>query len=284
MTAPLAGRIAIVTGAGSGIGAATARRLAADGAAVILTGRRPAPLEAVAASCGGIAVVADVTEPGDWARVTATAQDRFGGADVLVANAGVEAFGSVESVRLDDWHAVQRTNVDGVLLGIRAVAPLLRRRGGGSIVVVSSVAGLTAGPDYAAYVTSKTAVLGLVRSAAVDLGPDRIRVNALCPGWTRTEMSERETAAIAAEQGTTAEALWTRLVAPLPLGRAADPDEIAACVRFLAGPESSFVTGSTLVADGGGGAVDVGTLGSPVERGGLRDPSVPNGDGHRWRR
>jgi NAD(P)-dependent dehydrogenase (short-subunit alcohol dehydrogenase family) len=137
----------------------------------------------------------------------------------------------------------------------------MRRRGGGSIVVVSSVAGLTSGPEYAAYVTSKTAVLGLVRSAAVDLGPDLIRVNAVCPGWTRTEMSERETDLIAAEEGIGAEQLWSRLVEPLPLGRAAAPEEIAACIEFLAGPGASFVTGAVLVADGGSSAVDVGTLG-----------------------
>jgi len=137
----------------------------------------------------------------------------------------------------------------------------MRRRGGGSIVVVSSVAGLTSGPAYAAYVTSKTAVLGLVRSAAVDLGPDLIRVNAVCPGWTRTEMSERETELIAAEEGIDSDQLWSRLVEPVPLGRAADPEEIAACIEFLTGSGASFVTGAVLVADGGSSAVDVGTLG-----------------------
>jgi len=139
--------------------------------------------------------------------------------------------------------------------------PSMRRRGGGSVVVVSSVAGLTSGPEYVAYVTSKTAVLGLIRSAAVDLGPDLIRVNAVCPGWTRTEMSERETELVAIQEGIGAEQLWSRLVEPLPLGRAADPEEIAACIEFLTGPGASFVTGAVLVADGGGSAVDVGTLG-----------------------
>jgi NAD(P)-dependent dehydrogenase (short-subunit alcohol dehydrogenase family) len=254
-------RVAIVTGGGTGIGATTARVLAANGVRVIVTGRRAEPLRDVADEIGGVVVVADVTSEDDWDRVVAVADEQFGGVDVLVANAGIEAFGSVETVALDDWRKVQRTNVDGVLLGIRAVVPSMRRRGGGSIVVVSSVAGLASGPEYAAYVTSKTAVIGLVRSASVDLGSDRIRVNAVCPGWTRTEMSERETELMAAEQGIGAEQLWSRLVEPLPLGRPADPAEIAACIDFLAGPGASFVTGAVLVADGGGSAVDVGTLG-----------------------
>jgi meso-butanediol dehydrogenase/(S,S)-butanediol dehydrogenase/diacetyl reductase len=254
-------RVAIVTGGGTGIGAATAQALATAGVDVIVTGRRAAPLEEVARNVGGVAVVADVTIEEDWSRVVATADERFDGVDTLIANAGIEAFGSVETVDLDEWRAVQRTNVDGVILGMRAVVPSMRRRGGGSIVVVSSVAGLTSGPDYAAYVTSKSAVLGLVRSAAVDFGPVGIRVNAICPGWTRTEMSEREAELIAAEQGLTADQLWGRLVRPLPLGRPADPEEIASCIEFLAGPGASFVTGAVLVADGGGSAVDVGTLG-----------------------
>lgn len=254
-------RVAIVTGGGTGIGAATAEALAGTGVKVMVIGRREEPLTAIADRIGGLAVAADVSLEQDWERVVEIANEHFGGVDVLVANAGIEAFGSVESVALEEWHAVQRTNTDGVLLGVRAVAPVMRRRGGGSIVAVSSVAGLTAGPDYAAYVTSKTAVLGLVRSAAVDLGPDGIRVNAVCPGWTRTEMSQRETELIAAEQGITAEQMWAKLVSPLPLGRAADPEEIAACIEFLCGPGASFITGAVIVADGGGSAVDVGTLG-----------------------
>jgi NAD(P)-dependent dehydrogenase (short-subunit alcohol dehydrogenase family) len=176
-----AARVAIVTGGATGIGAATTRALAVRGVDVIVTGRRAEPLEEVAREVGGVAVVADVTSEDDWGRVVATADERFGGVDTLVANAGIEAFGSAETVGLDEWRTVQRTNVDGVLLGMRAVVPSMRQRGGGSIVVVSSVAGLTSGPEYAAYVTSKTAVLGLVRSAAVDFGPEGIRVNAI-PG------------------------------------------------------------------------------------------------------
>lgn len=253
-------RVAIVTGGGSGIGAATARRLAADGATVVVTGRRVEPITQVADEIGGLAIRADVADGGAWADVVATCTDRFGGVDVLVANAGVEAFGSVEDVDLAEWAAVQRVNVDGVLLGCRAVVPAMHARGGGAVVVVSSVAGVVAGPQYAAYVTSKTAVLGLVRSMAVDLGSQGIRVNAVCPGWTRTEMSERETAQMARERGITTEDMWRQLTRWTPLARSASADEVAACIRFLASDEASFVTGATLLVDGGGAAVDVGTL------------------------
>lgn len=254
------GRVVVITGGGTGIGAAVARRLASEGARVVMTGRRREPVAAVAEEVDGLAVVADVTDPDDWGQVVAAATDRFGGIDVLVANAGVEAFGSAEEVDLDDWSRVQRTNVDGVLLGVRAVAPAMRVRGGGVIVVVSSVAGLSSGPHYAAYVTAKTAVLGLTRSLAVDLADDGIRVNAICPGWTRTEMSERETAEMAGEFGITPDEVWERLTRWLPMGRPATADEIAGAVRFLVSDDAAFVTGATLVADGGGEAVDVGTL------------------------
>lgn len=255
-----AGRVAVVTGGGTGIGAAVARRLASEGADIVVTGRRREPIAAVADEVDGLAVVADVTAPGDWQEVVEATTDRFGGIDVLVANAGMEAFGSAEDVDLEDWGQVQRTNVDGVLHGVRAVAPSMRVRGGGAIVVMSSVAGLSSGPQYAAYVTAKTAVLGLTRSLAVDLAADRIRVNAICPGWTRTEMSERETAEMAAQFGITSEEMWGRLTRWLPMGRPATADEMAGAVRFLVSDDAAFVTGTTLVADGGGEAVDVGTL------------------------
>lgn len=252
-------RVALITGGGTGIGAASARRLANDGYQVVVTGRRAEPIEAVADEIGGLAIAADTSIEDDCERVVASTVERFGRLDVLVANAGVEAFGSAAEVDLDEWRRVMNINVDGVLLAVRSATNALRQSKG-SIVVVASVAALASGPSFSAYVTSKTALIGLVRSLAVDLGPFGVRANALCPGWVATEMSDREVAELAGALASTLDEARGRLVEFLPLNRMADPSEIASCIAFLAGPESSFITGTTLVADGGGSAVDVGTL------------------------
>jgi NAD(P)-dependent dehydrogenase (short-subunit alcohol dehydrogenase family) len=268
--------VAVVTGGGTGIGAATARRLAADGWSVVVTGRRAGPIDAVAAEVGGLAVVADTASESDWAGVVAATHERFGPIAALVANAGIEAFGSASELTMDDWRRVQEVNVDGVLLAVRAVLADLQASAG-SITIVSSVAGMASGPHYAAYVTSKTAVLGLMRSLAVDLGPAGVRVNAVCPGWTRTEMAERETDQMAAAAGIDAEEMWLRLTRYLPLRRAAAAAEIAATIAFLAGSDATFVTGTALVVDGGGSAVDVGTLAFGAEPWRISSEPVPTG-------
>ena len=251
--------VALITGGGSGIGAAAAKRLSADGWSVAITGRRLERLQAVADSVDGLAIQADQSNEADCVRAVAETVERFGRLDALIANAGIEAMGSADELDLDDWRRVMAVNVDGVLLLARAAIPSLRTVKG-SITVVSSAAGLTAGRHYAAYVTSKTAVLGLVRSMAVDLGPEGVRVNALCPGWTATEMSDREAAELAESLGVSIDEARARLVEHLPLGRMANPTEIAGCIAFLTGPDAGFVTGTTLVADGGGAAVDVGMI------------------------
>lgn len=253
-------KVVLITGGGTGIGAATARRFAAAGARVAVTGRRPEPIEAIANEIGGVAVSGDVSDPAQCATAVGRTVERFGGLDILVANAGIEAMGSITELNLDEWDRVQRVNVDGVLHASRSSIPEIAKRGGGAIVVVSSIAGLSAGPHYAAYSTSKTALLGLVRSMAYDLGHDGIRVNALCPGWVRTEMSEREVHALADEKGVDFDSALAELTQWLPLRRMAHPDEIAATIEFLASDDSSFVTGAVLVADGGSEIVDVGTL------------------------
>ena len=247
----LGGQVALVTGGGSGIGAAVARRFAAEGALVVVMGRRPFPLEEVVAGTGGLAVPGDVTSPADVGRAIEAAVGRFGGLDVVVNNAGSES---------DGWDESLAVHVTAPYVVAEAAAPHLAARGGGAIVNVSSVAGLVAGPGGSAYGTSKGAVIALTRSLAVRYGPQGIRVNALCPGWVRTPMSEREMDSLAAAQGIDREDAFRLVSSHVPLRRVAEPEEIAVCCLFLASREASFVTGAVLVADGGSTAVDVAML------------------------
>lgn len=255
-----AGKVALITGGGTGIGAASARRIADEGGKVIVMGRREAPLRAVADVCGGHVMIGNTASLDDLTRAVAEAEERFGGLDVLVANAGIELFGSVETVPLEDWRRVFEVNLEGAMLAARASIPALRKRGGGAIVLLASVAALSGAPSYVSYLTTKAGMLGLNRSIAYDYGPENIRCNALCPGWVKTEMAERAIADIAALKGTSADALTREMVSVYPLRRMAEPDEIAAIVAFLCSSDASFITGATLSADGGGGIVDVGTL------------------------
>ncbi|MGH2634829.1 MAG: SDR family NAD(P)-dependent oxidoreductase [Actinomycetota bacterium] len=256
----LAGKVAIISGGGTGIGAATARRFAAEGARVVIIGRRPEPLEAVASETGGRVVAGDITEPGHAESAVESARESFGGLDVVVANAGVGFGGAAADVDDERWQRTIDVNVTGALRLVRAAIPALLARGGGSVVLVSSVSGLVSGTNSAAYDTSKAALIGLARSLAVDYGPRGIRANALCPGWVVTPMADGPMDALAGDRGITRAEAYAVATRAVPLRRAATAEEIAACCLFLASDESSIVTGSVLVADGGGTAVDVGEL------------------------
>ena len=256
----LDGKVAIISGGGTGIGAATARTFARQGAKVVVTGRRPEPLQSVATETSGLAVPGDVAEPGEAERAVAAAVERFGGIEIVVANAGVGFGGSAADVDDEKWQRTLDVNVTGVLRLVRAALPRLVERGGGSIVLVSSTSGLVSATDSAAYVTSKHALLGLARSVAVDFGPRGIRANAICPGWVVTPMGDEEMDSIAGPRGITREEGYALTTATVPLRRPATADEIASCILFLASDESSIVTGSVLVADGGGVAADIATI------------------------
>ena len=256
----LAGKVALISGGGTGIGAATARRFAAEGAMVVVTGRRSEPLAVVADEVGGRAVPGDTSDPAHAAEAAATAVDTFGGLDIVVASAGIDLGGGVSGSAgdVDDerWQRTLDVNLTGPLVLTRAALPAMVERGAGSIVLVSSVNGLASAKRSVAYDTSKAGLIGLTRSLAVDYGPRGIRANAVCPGWVVTPMGDEDMDGLADAAGITREAAYRRATAQVPLQRPATADEIAACCLFLASDEAAIVTGTTLVADGGGLAVE----------------------------
>jgi meso-butanediol dehydrogenase / (S,S)-butanediol dehydrogenase / diacetyl reductase len=258
----LQGRVAVITGGGTGIGAAVAGRFAAEGAAVVLTGRRPGPLNEVAAALGdrALAVAADAADAGEMAAVARTAVARFGALDVLVANAGGHGPGTAADVTDDAWEQAIRANLTTCLAAARACLPDLAR-GRGAIVVVSSIAGLAAAPDSVGYVSAKHGLVGLGRSMARDFGPRGVRVNIVCPGWVRTPMADEEMDQLAGLRGLPdRDAAYALATAHVPLRRPADPGEVAAVVAFLASAHASAVTGAVLSVDCGATAVDLPTI------------------------
>lgn len=237
----LAGKVAIITGAARGQGASHARRLAEEGAQVLAVDVLDEAGEATAAQlrADGLAVDylhLDVTSPADWASVVGVAVERHGGLDVLVNNAGIIHVNPLLEERLEDWNALLAVNVTGALLGMQAAIPAMRERGGGSVVNISSIFGLAGAAHYVAYCASKAALVVMSKVAALEHAADGVRVNAVCPGGVRTAMNENEGSG----------------VVPLtPMGRRADVREISGTVLFLASDESSFVTGTEIVVDGG---------------------------------
>ncbi len=254
------GRAALVTGGGSGIGAAVARRLAADGVAVGLVGRRRAPLVAVAdeiREAGGRALEleVDVGEPGAAERAVAAAVESFGSLDVLVSNAGRGRPGTALEQTPEGWDAVLRTNLTGAFLVCRAALPhLLARRG--AIVVVASLSGLRAAGASVAYCASKAGLVMLTKCLALDHGPDGVRANCVCPGWVRTPMADGSMDEFAAVLGGDREDAYRNASAGSPLRRPAEAEEVAEAVRWLASPAASYVNGAVLTLDGGASAVD----------------------------
>jgi NAD(P)-dependent dehydrogenase (short-subunit alcohol dehydrogenase family) len=250
--------VALVSGGGTGIGAATARRLAAAGARVVVMGRRTGPVEEVAAEIGGLACVGDSAEPGDAQRAVALAVGELGGLDVLIANAGGD--GSAAALDVDDgmWEAVLRSNLTSGFVLARAALPALAERSG-AIVVVSSVAGLFAIPDDVGYTAAKHALLGLARSLARDYGPRGVRVNAVCPAWTRTPGADASMDRLGERRGVDREGAYRLSTAHVPLRRPVTADEVAAACVFLASPDASAITGAVLPVDGGSSAVDLST-------------------------
>lgn len=256
-----AGKVVVITGGGTGIGRAVAERYAAEGAHVVILGRRRAPLEEVAAAIGAIAIEADAADAESAARAVAEVLERHGRLDVLVANAGGHGFSAVGETDDASWEAAIRANLTTAFTMARESLPALIESKG-QIVVISSLAGLFAGPSVAGYTVGKHALIGLTRTLARDYGVHGVRVNAVCPGWVQTPMADHEMDEFAEHAGFDGgrEAGYAAVTRDVPLRRPAAPSEIAAIVRFLGSGESSYMTGAVIVADGGAHVVDLPTI------------------------
>jgi len=251
------GPVVAVTGGASGIGLQVARDLVAQGARVVLAGRTAASVRRAVEACGPDrceGVVADVGLREDNARIVDAARARFGGLDAFVANAGISIpLQPIEDLPVEAFDRVMATNARGVFLGLQAAIPALRERGGGSIVIVASIGGVKArGGGNAAYIASKHAAVGLMRTAAVETAPHGIRVNAVLPGPTDTEMIR----AIARSKAPQDAALGKEaILRGMPLARYGTVAEVASLVVFLVSDRSGFCTGGVYPVDGGLSAV-----------------------------
>jgi NAD(P)-dependent dehydrogenase (short-subunit alcohol dehydrogenase family) len=246
----LEGRRALITGAASGIGRATAELFASHGARVVAFGLGGPLLDELASSIGGDAIHGDVTREAD---IDVALRACDGQLDIVVNAAGLIAPDRPETITDDVWARTFAVNVTGTMAVCRAALPLLQRRGG-AVVNIASVAAFNASPDSTSYAASKAAVVSYTRSLAYAGGPDGVRANAVAPGWVRTPMSEFEMQLAAEKNNSTADAEFEATTRRIALGRMAQPSEIAACCFFLASDDASFVTGAVLVADGGGRA------------------------------
>jgi meso-butanediol dehydrogenase / (S,S)-butanediol dehydrogenase / diacetyl reductase len=257
----LDGKVALITGAGSGIGAAMAARFVADGAKICITGRRQEKLDEVAQSLpeGVVLTYAgDVTRLADAQRMVEMALKFTGKLDVLVNNAAIDPGGStVVDMDPELWHRVLDINLTGPMYLMKVSIPHMIRGGGGSIINIASLGGMRCLPGMPAYCSSKAGLIMLTKQVALDFGPAKIRCNVVCPGGTRTEMLEKSLTPLKEVLGTDIDGVFERISAMVPLRRAATPDEITGICSFLASDDSTYMTGSVLLLDGGAAIVDV---------------------------
>jgi NAD(P)-dependent dehydrogenase (short-subunit alcohol dehydrogenase family) len=249
MAERLSGKVGFVTGASRGIGEAIARRLATEGARVVLAARDRAACERHAeelraSGAEAVAALCDVTDRGSIALAIATAVSRWGRLDVLVNNAGLGGPTPLDDADDENWNAIVATNLTGVFRVTREASPFLPE--GGRVINLSSVLGRFGVPGFNAYCASKHGVIGLTRALALELAPRKITVNAICPGWVETEMAREGFRRIAGEEKGRAAAAKMA-----PLGRVLDPGEVAGLAAYLASDDARSVTGQAIVIDGG---------------------------------
>jgi 3-oxoacyl-[acyl-carrier protein] reductase len=241
----LAGKVAVVTGGGSGMGEAICRRFVEEGARVVLADNRADRAEPLARDIGAVFVEADVSRDADVRKMIDAAVERFGRLDVLVNNAGApQPPTPVADTTESDFDRLMAVNAKAIFLAARRAVPIMRRQGGGIIINTVSVAAIRPRPNLAAYNSSKGAALVMTKSLAIELAPDRIRVNAVCPGPADTPMLSTFVGGDGPEKR-------AAFLSTIPLGRLCTPEDVANAMVYLASEESSFVTGAVLDVDGG---------------------------------
>ena len=250
MHASLEGRVAIVTGAGHGIGRASALALAAAGAFVAVTDKRPAAAEETAKALADVGLDGrpyrvDVTQAGELEAVVDQLLADHGHLDILHANAGVLIAGTALSQSIGDWDATYGVNVRGTFLSVRAVLPHMQRQNHGAIIITASISGMIGEPSLVAYNSSKGALINLTRQLAVEYAANQIRVNCICPGWIETGFNDPVLGHLPPAE------LEELIVQQVPLGRQGTPEDIAPSVVFLASDQAAYITGQSLIIDGG---------------------------------
>ncbi len=253
-------KTALITGGGSGIGAAIARRFVEEGARVCVAGRRQAALDDVVRALppdSAVSICGDVSCEDDIDVMIAKAVDFGGKLDILVNNAAMEVPGTVADIETDLWRKALDTNLTGPFLLMKKSIPHMIQNGGGSIINVASLAGLRSIPAGAAYCSTKAGLIMLTRQAALDYGPLKIRCNAVCPGGVRTDMLERSVGPLAEKLGTDVDGFMAYFSSMVPMRRVALPEEISGLCSYLASDDSTYMTGAVLVIDGGAAVVDI---------------------------
>jgi meso-butanediol dehydrogenase / (S,S)-butanediol dehydrogenase / diacetyl reductase len=259
----LSGKIALITGGGTGIGAAIAERFVAEGARVCITGRRQEVLDTMLASLPSGAAVTfcgDVAKDDDAARMVAAAVEFGGRLDILVNNAGINPRGNVIDLDAGAWREGLEVNLTGPFLLMKAAIPHMIKGGGGSVINISSLGGVRSMPAMAGYCASKAGLIMLTQQAAVDFGAYNVRVNAICPGGVRTPMMDGAIQRFSGMLGIDEGRVTELVSADVPMHRMAQAPEITGTCVYLAGDDASFTTGAVIMVDGGASVVDVGRV------------------------